>query len=156
VLLPSLAQAARECGVSDITTLRFCYDAGFQGYTKLNLSIIQDIVNPILAIQDDIVEGDNLGIVVHAGFFSAAPAVLDEESLMDGMALVELRDMVLEVFRSGISIAPVLTLKEAKKNGSSTFCITGNSHSDITEYADVTLIGMTRESRNEAMATPLA
>jgi DNA-binding MurR/RpiR family transcriptional regulator len=72
------------------------------------------------------------------------------------MALVEPGDVVLAVSQSGISIDPVLTLKEAKKNGASTICITGNPNSAITEYADVTLISVAREARSEAIASRLA
>jgi len=210
VLHLSMAQVARECGVSDTTVLRFCRNAGFQGYTDLKLSIARDIVSPTQVIHDDIAEGDTPGTVARKVFLSNIQAlydtleVLEEESLMAAVELIQqarrvlligvgtsapvvqtlynmlLRvginckvqtdsylqlmevallqpdDVVVAVSQSGISIDPVLTLKEAKRNGASTICITGNPHSAITKYADVTLISVAREARSEAIASRLA
>jgi DNA-binding MurR/RpiR family transcriptional regulator len=206
----SMAQVARECGVSDTTVLRFCRNSGFQGYTDLKLSIARDVVSPTQVIHDDIAEGDAPATIARKVFLSNIQAiydtmeVLDEEALIAAinlinnartvllvgvgtsapvvqslynmlmrggmsckvqtdsylqlmeMALVEPGDVVLAVSQSGISIDPVLTLKEAKKNGASTICITGNPNSAITEYADVTLISVAREARSEAIASRLA
>ena len=210
VLQLSMAQVARECGVSDTTVLRFCRNAGFQGYTDLKLSIARDIVSPTQVIHDDIAEGDSPGVVARKVFLSNIQAlydtmeVLDEKALMDAVGLIEQAqrvllvgvgtsapvvqtlynmlirvgihckvqtdsylqlmevalagpgDVVLAVSQSGVSIDPVLTLKEARKNGAATICITGNPNSAITDYADVTLISVAREARSEAIASRLA
>ena len=72
------------------------------------------------------------------------------------VALLRPGDVVVGISQSGSSVDPVLTLKQAKQNGVSTICITGNSQSPITEYADVTLLSVAREARAEAIASRLA
>jgi len=206
----SMAQVARACGVSDTTVLRFCRNAGFQGYTDLKLSIARDLVSPTQVIHDDIAEGDAPAIIARKVFLSNIQAlydtveVLDEEVLAQAIdllsnarqlllvgvgtsgpivqsmynmlmrlginckaqtdsylqlmevALMGPGDVVVAISQSGTSIDPVMTLKEAKKNGVATICITGNVQSPITEYADVTLLSVAREARIEAIASRLA
>lgn len=65
-------------------------------------------------------------------------------------------DVVVGISQSGSSVDPVLTLKQAQQNGASTICITGNTQSPITEYADVTLLSVAREARAEAIASRVA
>ncbi|MCO6449496.1 MAG: MurR/RpiR family transcriptional regulator [Caldilineales bacterium] len=72
------------------------------------------------------------------------------------VALLGEGDVVVGVSQSGTSMDPVLTLKQAKANGASTICITGNAQSPITKYADVTLLSVAREARIEAIASRLA
>lgn len=72
------------------------------------------------------------------------------------VALLRPGDLVVGISQSGSSVDPVLTLKQAKQNGVSTICITGNTQSPITEYADVTLLSVAREARAEAIASRLA
>ncbi len=72
------------------------------------------------------------------------------------VALLGPGDVVVAISQSGSSIDPVLTIKQAKQNGAATICITGNAQSPITEYADVTLLSVDRETRTEALASRLA
>lgn len=72
------------------------------------------------------------------------------------VALLGPGDVVVGISQSGSSVDPVLTLKQAKQIGVSTICITGNTQSPITEYADVTLLSVAREARAEAIASRLA
>jgi DNA-binding MurR/RpiR family transcriptional regulator len=72
------------------------------------------------------------------------------------VAMLKPRDVVVGISQSGSSVDPMLTLKQAKLNGVSTICITGNAQSPITEFADVTLLSVTRELRTEAIASRLA
>jgi RpiR family transcriptional regulator, carbohydrate utilization regulator len=65
-------------------------------------------------------------------------------------------DLVIGISQSGSSTDPILTLQAAKKNEASTICITSNAQSPITEYADVTLLGVSREIRAETIASRLA
>ncbi|HEY85435.1 MAG TPA: MurR/RpiR family transcriptional regulator [Chloroflexi bacterium] len=65
-------------------------------------------------------------------------------------------DVVVGISQSGSSVDPVLTLKQAKQNGASTICITGNMHSPVTEHADITLLSVAREARAEAIASRVA
>lgn len=67
-------------------------------------------------------------------------------------SLVSPGDVVVGISQTGSSYDPILTLKQAKENGASTICITGNIQAPITEYADVTLLSVTRETRAEAIA----
>lgn len=72
------------------------------------------------------------------------------------VALLRPGDVVVAISQSGSSVDPVLTLRQAKQNGASTICITGNTASPITEHADVTLLSVAREARAEAIASRLA
>jgi DNA-binding MurR/RpiR family transcriptional regulator len=72
------------------------------------------------------------------------------------VALLGPGDVVIGVSQSGSSKDPVFTLQQAKANGASTICITGNAQSPITKYADVTLLSVAREARIEAIASRLA
>lgn len=72
------------------------------------------------------------------------------------VALLGPGDVVVGISQSGSSKDPVYTLKQAKANGASTICITGNAESPITQYADVTLLSVAREARIEAIASRIA
>jgi RpiR family carbohydrate utilization transcriptional regulator len=72
------------------------------------------------------------------------------------VALLGPDDVVVGISQSGSSKDPVYTLQQAKANGVSTICITGNAESPITKYADVTLLSVAREARIEAIASRLA
>jgi RpiR family carbohydrate utilization transcriptional regulator len=72
------------------------------------------------------------------------------------VALLGPDDVVVGISQSGSSKDPVYTLQQAKANGASTICITGNAESPITKYADVTLLSVAREARIEAIASRLA
>jgi RpiR family carbohydrate utilization transcriptional regulator len=72
------------------------------------------------------------------------------------VALLGPGDVVVGISQSGSSKDPVYTLQQAKANGVSTICITGNAQSPITQYADVTLLSVAREARIEAIASRIA
>lgn len=206
----SMAQVAQACGVSDTTVLRFCRNAGFQGYTDLKLSIARDLTSPTQVIHDDITEDDPPAVIARKVFMSNIQAMYDTLEMLDEQALVHAitllqraeqilivgvgtsapivqaiynmlmrlglnckaqtdsylqlmevallgpADLVVGISQSGSSKDPVYTLKQAKVNGASTICITGNAQSPITKYADVTLLSVAREARIEAIASRLA
>ncbi len=210
ILHLSMAQVARECGVSDTTVLRFCRNAGFQGYTDLKLSIAMNLTSPTQVIHDDIAEGDAPATIARKVFLSNIQAlydtmeVLDEDALLQAAdmiasaarisiigvgtsspivqamyqmffrlglnvraqtdsylqlmeaALVGEGDVVVGISQSGSSTDPVLTVAEAKRNGAKTIVITGNAESPITQYADVTLLAVSWETRAEAIASRIA
>lgn len=68
-------------------------------------------------------------------------------------ALLGPRDVVVGISQTGMSKDPVWTLQEARRHGARTICITGNAQSPITEYADVTLLSVSRETRAEVIAS---
>ncbi len=210
VIHMSMAQVARECGVSDTTVLRFCRAAGFQGYTDMKLSIVQDLATPTQLVHDDISEDDDAITIARKVFHSNIRALQDTLEVLDGdaltkavdmiasakriliigvgtsgpivqdmyhmffrlgfnvraqtdsylqlmeAALVEEGDVVVGISQSGSSTDPVLTLAEAKRNGAGVIVITGNAESPITQYADVTLLAVSRETRAEAIASRIA
>ena len=210
VVQMSMAQVARECGVSDTTVLRFCRAAGFQGYTDMKLAIVQDMASPTQLVHDDISEDDDAMTIARKVFHSNIQALQDTLEVLDGEALVKAADMiaaarqiliigvgtsgpivqdmyhmffrlgfnvraqtdsylqlmeaalvsegdvVVGVSQSGSSTDPVLTVEEAKRNGADTIVITGNAESPITQYADVTLLAVSRETRAEAIASRIA
>jgi len=85
----SMAQVAESCGVSDTTVLRFCRNAGFQGYTDLKLSIARDVVSPTQIIHDDIAEGDGPAVVARKVFMSNIQALYDTLEVLDEGALIK-------------------------------------------------------------------
>ncbi len=90
----SMAQVARECGVSDTTVLRFCRAAGFQGYTDMKLSIVQDLASPTQLVHDDISEDDDAITIARKVFHSNIQALQDTLEVLDGDALVRAADMI--------------------------------------------------------------
>lgn len=210
VVRMSMAQVARECGVSDTTVLRFCRAAGFQGYTDMKLSIVQDLASPTQLVHDDISEDDDALTIARKVFLSNIQALRDTLEVLDGEALTQAADLmiaakqiliigvgtsgpivqdmyhmffrlgfnvraqtdsylqlmeaalvgpeivVIGISQSGSSTDPVITMREAKRNGAKTIVITGNAESPITQYADVTLLAVSRETRAEAIASRIA
>ncbi len=71
-------------------------------------------------------------------------------------ALLKDGDVALGISQSGSSTDPILTMQLAKQNGASTICITGNVRSPITDYADITLLSVSHETRPEAIASRIA
>ncbi len=90
----SMAQVAQACGVSDTTVLRFCRNAGFQGYTDLKLSIARDITSPTQIIHDDIVAGDSPGTIARKVFLSNIQAMYDTLEVLDENALSKAIDLL--------------------------------------------------------------
>lgn len=90
----SMAQVAQACGVSDTTVLRFCRNAGFQGYTDLKLSIARDITSPTQIIHDDIVAGDSPGTIARKVFLSNIQALYDTLEVLDESALTRAIDLL--------------------------------------------------------------
>lgn len=72
------------------------------------------------------------------------------------VALLGPGDVVVAISQSGSSTDPILTLQEARRNGASTICITGNAQSPITQHADVTILSVARETRAETIASRIA
>lgn len=206
----SMSQVAKACNVSDTTVLRFCRNAGFNGYTDLKLSIARDLTSPSQIVRYDIVEGDAPAAVARKIFLSNIQALYDTLELLDAnvldkavaliknarevllvgvgtsapvahslynmlirlginckvqtdsylqlmeVALFGPGDVVIAISQSGLSMDPVTTLKEAKKNGASTICITGNAQSPLVEHADLTLLSVARETGVEAIPSRLS
>jgi len=90
----SMAQVAQACRVSDTTVLRFCRNAGFQGYTDLKLSIARDLVSPTQVIHDDIVEGDAPSVIAHKVFLSNIQALYDTLEVLDEDALIKAIELI--------------------------------------------------------------
>lgn len=90
----SMAQVAQACGVSDTTVLRFCRNAGFQGYTDLKLSIARDITSPTQIIHNDIVAGDSPGTIARKVFLSNIQAMYDTLEVLDENALSKAIDLL--------------------------------------------------------------
>lgn len=210
VMYLSMAQVAQACEVSDTTVLRFCRNAGFQGYLDLKLSIARDLTEPTQIIHDDIVEGDEPVAMARKVFLSSIQAlydtleVLNEEALNQAVNLLDQAkqiliigvgtsgpivqsmynlffrlglnckaqtdsylqlmevallgpgDVVVAISQTGSSTDPILTLEEARRNGASTICITGNAQSPLTHHADVTLLSVAHETRAETIASRIA
>ncbi len=75
--------------------------------------------------------------------------------LMDA-ALLKPGDLVIGISQTGASSDPVLTMEMAKQNGAQTIVITGNAQSPITKPADLVFLSVSRETRNETIASRIA
>lgn len=84
----SMAQVAYACGVSDTTVLRFCRNAGFQGYLDLKLSIARDISSPTQIIHDDISADDEPFTIARKVFTSNIQALYDTLEVLDENAVL--------------------------------------------------------------------
>jgi len=75
--------------------------------------------------------------------------------LMD-VSLIGPEDVVVGISQSGSSTDPILTMELAKKRGAKTIVITGNAQSPLTAQADITFVSVSRELRNETIASRIA
>lgn len=95
----SMAQVARECGVSDTTVLRFCRAAGFQGYMDLKLSIARDLASPTQIVHDDVAVGDDAPTIAHKVFMAHIQALYDTLEVLDKDAVGRAAEMIVEAER---------------------------------------------------------
>ncbi len=65
-------------------------------------------------------------------------------------------DVVVAISQTGSSADPVLTLREAKKQGVTTIAICGNAAAPLTMEADIVFLSISRELRPEAVASRIA
>jgi len=89
IMALSMAQVAQACGVSDTTVLRFCRNAGFQGYIDLKLSVARDLTSPTQVIHDDLAEDDPPAVIARKVFISNIQALYDTLEVLDEQALVQ-------------------------------------------------------------------
>ena len=99
VIHASMAQVARQCGVSDTTVLRFCRAAGFNGYTDLKLSIARDQASPTQIIHDDITEGDDPATIARKVFLSQIQTLYDTLEVLNAEALSRAADLIVAAER---------------------------------------------------------
>lgn len=66
-------------------------------------------------------------------------------------ALLTEHDVAVVISQHGTSMGPVRTAAEAKSKGAKVICITGNSVSPLSEYADVILLTVSHETRLETI-----
>lgn len=66
-------------------------------------------------------------------------------------ALLTAQDVVVVISQNGNTIGPVRTAAEARRKGARVVCITGNSVSPLSEYADVILLSVSHETRLETI-----
>jgi DNA-binding MurR/RpiR family transcriptional regulator len=71
-------------------------------------------------------------------------------------ALLGKGDLVIAVSYSGMTADPVMVVEEAKKHGAATLVLTGNSQSRLADLADVTLVTVSHEIRNDVTAGRVA
>jgi DNA-binding MurR/RpiR family transcriptional regulator len=95
----SMAQVAQACGVSDTTVLRFCRNAGFQGYTDLKLSIARDLVSPTQVIHDDIAPSDGPAVIARKVFISNIQALYDTLEVLNEDSLIRAIDLLTSARR---------------------------------------------------------
>lgn len=95
----SMAEVARECGVSDTTVLRFCRAAGFTGYTDLKLSAARDTARPSQLIHDAVTEIDDPPSAARKVFLSNIQVLHDTIEMLDDEAFSKAVDLLCEANR---------------------------------------------------------
>ncbi len=90
----SMAELAQECSVSDTSVLRFCRNAGFQGYTDLKIALAMDLATPIQMVHDSIRESDDEATMTRKVFLSNIQAIQDMLEMIDMPALIRAVDLL--------------------------------------------------------------
>lgn len=72
------------------------------------------------------------------------------------VSLLTPQDVLIVISQTGDSYDPRRTAAEAKRAGVSVICITGNTLSPITAYADVILLSVSQESMAETISSRIA
>ncbi len=109
----SMAQVGQVCGVSDTTVLRFCRNAGFQGYTDLKLSVARDLVSPTQVIHDDIMAGEAPAVIARKVFLSNIQAMYDTLEVLEEGALtraIELLSTANRILIVGVGTSAPIVL----------------------------------------------
>ena len=83
-------------------------------------------------------------------------APVDSQLQLMHASLLGPGDLAVAISYSGITNDPVLLLQEARTQGASTLCITGNRRSPLARLADVVLVSVSHELRSEPMAAQIA
>lgn len=83
-------------------------------------------------------------------------APVDSQLQLMHASLLGPGDLAVAISYSGITNDPVLLLQEARTQGASTLCITGNPRSPLARLADVVLVSVSHELRSEPMAAQIA
>ncbi|MGN8116613.1 MurR/RpiR family transcriptional regulator [Labrys sp. 22185] len=83
-------------------------------------------------------------------------APVDSQLQLMHASLLGPGDLAVAISYSGITNDPVLLLQEARAQGASTLCITGNRRSPLARLADVVLVSVSHELRSEPMAAQIA
>ncbi len=79
----SMAEIASICGVSDTTVLRMCRTIGFNGFTDLKISVLQNIVKPTQLIHDDVNPEDDTMTVTKKVFAADIQSLYDTIDMLD-------------------------------------------------------------------------
>lgn len=83
----SMAEIAAICSVSDTTVLRMCRTIGFNGFTDLKISVLQDIAKPTQLVHKDVNQGDD-SLTVTKKVFAA-----NVQSLYDTLDMINAEEM---------------------------------------------------------------
>lgn len=83
VIHMSVSDLANASGVSDATIIRASQKIGCGSYQDLKISLAQDIVTPMQAVNEDISEGDTPQIVIEKVFRTSLAAIQDTFKILD-------------------------------------------------------------------------
>lgn len=93
VIYSSVADLAAASHVSDPTVIRLCRKLGLEGYQDLKLTLAKEIVNPMQAIDENIVDSDDTATIVgkiFAGTVNTLTLTHDNLSIPDMEKATEL------------------------------------------------------------------
>jgi DNA-binding MurR/RpiR family transcriptional regulator len=97
----TLADVARETGVSDATVLRFCRSIGYHRWLEFKIDLTQSLPNIPEQILDEVTEGDSPGQIAKKVFkcsiqaLTDTIAVLDEDGFKNALKLITSADRIL-------------------------------------------------------------
>lgn len=109
VIHMSLAELAKEAGVSDATALRFARSIGFSGFNDMKLALVADTLEPVEAVFEEIQDEDDVPTITKKVFRSCIEILQDSVDTLDMDALAEAIEKIQEaqfilIFAVGLSI----------------------------------------------------
>ncbi|MEN1967847.1 MurR/RpiR family transcriptional regulator [Lentibacillus sp. N15] len=95
----TINQVSDELHVAESTVFRFCQRIGFKGYQALKIALAAEIVTPMKDIHETINDGDSIATVSEKVFRSNIKTLEDTLHILDGNAIEQAVDMILQADR---------------------------------------------------------
>ncbi len=90
----TLADVARQSGVSDATVLRFCRSIGYESWLEFKISLTQMLPNLPEQILDEVLEGDSPGTIAKKVFQKSIQAITDTMAVIDESSFTKALELI--------------------------------------------------------------
>ena len=95
----SVSELAKKSGVSDATVIRACQRIGSSSFQDLKITLAQDIVTPLQAVNEEIKEGDSPSVVLDKVFQSVLYTLDSTRKIQEAAQLEKTADALLHAGR---------------------------------------------------------